>query len=56
MKKAKKTRKLLSPRLPTKRGYNICITITKRCQTKCRKKWRGGLKETIQLMLIRPPQ
>ena len=23
---------------------------------KCRKKWRGGLKETIELMLIRPPQ
>ena len=23
---------------------------------KCRKKWRGGLKETIKLMLIRPPQ
>ena len=22
----------------------------------CRKKWRGGLKETIKLMLIRPPQ
>ena len=36
----------------------IChsITITKRRQTKCRKKWRGGLKETINLMLIRPPQ
>ena len=25
-------------------------------KTKCRKKWRGGLKETIELMLIRPPQ
>ena len=23
---------------------------------KIRKKWRGGLKETIELMLIRPPQ
>ena len=23
---------------------------------KCRKKWRGGLKKTIELMLIRPPQ
>ena len=23
---------------------------------KCRKQWRGGLKETIKLMLIRPPQ
>ena len=23
---------------------------------KCRKKWRRGLKETIELMLIRPPQ
>ena len=23
---------------------------------KCRKKWRGGLKDTIELMLIRPPQ
>ena len=37
----------------------IChmITITKRCQKKKgRKKWRGGLKETIKLMLIRPPQ
>ena len=22
----------------------------------CRKRWRGGLKETIELMLIRPPQ
>ena len=29
------------------------ITITKRCQKKKgRKKWRGGLKETIKLMLI----
>ena len=29
----------------------------KRCQKKkCRKRWRGGLKETIELMLIRPPQ
>ena len=27
-----------------------------RFQKKCRKKWRGGLKETIELMLIRPPQ
>ena len=23
---------------------------------KCKKKWRGDLKETIELMLIRPPQ
>ena len=23
---------------------------------KCSKKWRGGLKETLKLMLIRPPQ
>ena len=23
---------------------------------KCSKKWRGGLKETIELMEIRPPQ
>ena len=23
---------------------------------KCRERWRGGLKETIELMLIRPPQ
>ena len=23
---------------------------------KCRKKWQGGVKETIELMLIRPPQ
>ena len=23
---------------------------------KCRKRWRGGLKETIELILIRPPQ
>ena len=37
----------------------ICHTIriiTKKCQKICRKKWRGGLKETIELMLIRPPQ
>ena len=37
----------------------IChmITITKRCQKKKgRKKWRGGLKETLKLVLIRPPQ
>ena len=37
----------------------ICHTITiitKKCQKKCRKKWRGGLKETIELMLIRTPQ
>ena len=25
-------------------------------KNKRRKKWRGGLKETIKLMLIRPPQ
>ena len=30
--------------------------ITEKCQKKCSKKWRGGLKETIELMLIRPPQ
>ena len=37
----------------------ICHTITiitKKCQKKRRKKWRGGQKETIELMLIRPPQ
>ena len=37
----------------------ICYTITiitKKCEKKCRKQWRGGLKETIELMLIRPPQ
>ena len=38
----------------------IChmITIIKRRQKKkkWRKKWQGGLKETIKLMLIRPPQ
>ena len=39
----------------------ICHTITiittkKKYQKKCRKKWRGGLKATIELMLIRPPQ
>ena len=38
----------------------ICLTmaITKRCQKKkkCRKIWRGGLKETIKIMLIGPPQ
>ena len=29
----------------------------KKCQKKkCGKKWRGGLKETIELMLIMPPQ
>ena len=22
----------------------------------CKKRWQGGLKETIELMLIRPPQ
>ena len=41
------------------RIYFICHTITiitKKCQKKCWKKWRGGLKETIELMLIRPPQ
>ena len=40
---------------------SICHTITiitKKIpkKKKCRKKWRGGLKETIELMLIRPPQ
>ena len=37
----------------------ICHTITiitKRCQKKKWRRWRGGLKETIELMLIRPPQ
>ena len=28
----------------------------KKMPKKCRKNWRGGLKETIELMLIRPPQ
>ena len=28
----------------------------KDAKKKCRKKWRGGLKETINLMLTRPPQ
>ena len=28
----------------------------KKMPKKCRKRWRGGLKETIELMLIRPPQ
>ena len=28
----------------------------KKKKKKCRKKWQGGLKETIELMLIRPPQ
>ena len=28
----------------------------KKMPKKCRKKWRGGLKDTIELMLIRPPQ
>ena len=35
------------------------ITIITKKYTKkkkCRKKWRGGLKETIELILIRPPQ
>ena len=36
--------------------YHTITIITKKCQKKCRKKWRGGLKETIELMLIRPPQ
>ena len=30
--------------------------IQKDAKKKCRKKWRGGLKETIELMLIRPPK
>ena len=30
--------------------------ITKKYQKKCKKKWRGGLKEIVELMLIRPPQ
>ena len=37
--------------------YHTITMITKRCQKKkCRKKWRGGLKETTELMLIRPAQ
>ena len=28
----------------------------KKIPKKRRKKWRGGLKETIELILIRPPQ
>ena len=28
----------------------------KKMPKKCRKKYRGGLKQTIKLMLIRPPQ
>ena len=28
----------------------------KKMPKKCSKKWRGGLKDTIELMLIRPPQ
>ena len=28
----------------------------KMSKKKCRERWRGGLKETIELMLIRPPQ
>ena len=28
----------------------------KKMPKNCRKKWRGGLKDTIELMLIRPPQ
>ena len=28
----------------------------KMLKKKCRKRWRGGLNETIELMLIRPPQ
>ena len=28
----------------------------KKMPKKCRKKYRGGLKETIKLMLIRPPK
>ena len=35
---------------------HMITIITKKYQRKCRKKWRGGLKETIKLMLIRPPQ
>ena len=38
----------------------ICHTITiitKKCQKKnVGRNWRGGLKETIELMIIRPPQ
>ena len=30
--------------------------LQKDAKNKCRKKWRGGLKETINLMLIRPHQ
>ena len=28
----------------------------KKIPKKCRKKWRGGVKETKELILIRPPQ
>ena len=31
------------------------LQVQKDAQTKCRKNWRGGPKETIKLMLIRPP-
>ena len=47
-----------------KNGRGICIylfatrlqSLQRNAKKKCRKKWRGGLKETIELMLIRPPQ
>ena len=32
------------------------LQLQKDAKKKIRKKWRGGLKETIKLMLIRPPQ
>ena len=40
------------------RYFFICrtITITLKMPKRCRKKWRGGLKETIKLFIIRPPQ
>ena len=32
------------------------LKMLKEKKKKCRKRWRGGLKETIELILIRPPQ
>ena len=36
-------------------NYNNYLKMPKE-KKKCRKRWRGGLKETIELMLIRLPQ
>ena len=36
--------------------HTMTIKLQKDAKKKCRKRWRGGLKETIELMLIRPPQ